>query len=441
MTRIVKAGLTGLLFLGLVSCADKTPTSADAALITAQPATVELRIPWTQFGSNFAVNGGYGYAYELGTATVANDFDGLTAKTIAEFSGFATDALVRDSIGTLLTDTAVVVAGGYVTATFDTLTSTVSGPLTLDLGSLSQSWDPLSVTWDMRVDTTNDHEAWSSPGGGTIVPLADTTWTPGSGDSIVFRIDSSVVAGLADTTLLTHGIVITGVNPDTRIHITSLNGRLNAKSKIAPDTTVNLPSALAHMTFIYSPAAPPPSGNVRVGGVPAWRTVMTLTVPDTIDSLPAVCAVVSCPVALKPGNIDYAALILHTDTGTLAFQPTDTMGVDVRAVLDPSQGAKSPLGSSFFAADSSGMTGVRIPPSAFRKVGGQDVEIPITGFVQQMLAGDTTSVGLPVPHTLALVASGEPSTIQYASFVGPGGGQYAPVLKLIITVSKTVELP
>lgn len=432
----MKVGLAGLLFLGLVSCADRTPTSVDANLIPAQPATVEIRLPWSQFGSQFAVYGGYGYAYQLGTGVVASTFGGLEARTVAEFQGFATDALVKDSVGTLITDTAVSVVGGRVVATFDTATSIVPGKLTLQVGALQQKWDPVSVNWNMAVDTTGDHEPWTQPGGGKIVPLTTATWDPNSGDSVVFTIDSAVVANLGDTTNLTNGIVITSVTPDTRLHITKLSASLVAKTKINVDTTLYLTSSLAHMTFMYSPQPPPPSGEVRVGGVPAWRTVMHINVPDHLDSLPVLCAVVTCPMKLKAGDVNYAAIVLHTDFSDPAFQPTDSVGLDVRRVLSPAALPKAPLSTSLLASS----TGFRIPSFYFNRPGGTDVEIPITGFVQNILASDTTSAGLPLSHVLALLSANEPLSISYATFQGPTQA-HPPVLRLIVTSSKAVVLP
>lgn len=161
---------------------------------------------------------------------------------------------------------------------------------------------------------------------------------------------------------------------------------------------------------------------------------MTITVPKRLDSLPALCAVVSCPMTLEPGQVDYAALVLHTTSDTTPFQPTDTLGLDARQVLYPSAGAKSPLSLSLLG-DS-----VPVPAYYFRKPGGVDIEVPITNFVRQMLTGDTTSSGLPYSHTVALLASSEPSSIQYATFMGPGQ-LTPPILKLVVTASKKVVLP
>lgn len=163
---------------------------------------------------------------------------------------------------------------------------------------------------------------------------------------------------------------------------------------------------------------------------------MTIAVPNKLDSTLAapLCAVVSCPMTLEPGNVDYAALILHTNTDSTPFQPTDTIGLDVRQVLDPTAGAKSPLSLSLLP-DS-----ITVPAFYFRAAGGADVEVPITDFVRQMLTSDTTAAGLPYSHTLALLAPSEPSSIQYGTFIGPGQSN-APILKLVVTTSKKVVLP
>jgi hypothetical protein len=60
--------------------------------------------------------------------------------------------------------------------------------------------------------------------------------------------------------------------------------------------------------------------------------------------------------------------------------------------------------------------------------------------VRNILRGIDVTTGLPYPNTLALLSPFEPLSIAYGSFHGPGTG-FAPVLKLIVTVGPSVELP
>ena len=174
---------------------------------------------------------------------------------------------------------------------------------------------------------------------------------------------------------------------------------------------------------------------MRIGGSPSWRTILDVQIPDEIDGPPEFCAVVSCPFDLEPGQISYAALRLTSRTTEAAFQPTDTIRLDVRPVFDRSAMPKSPLGSSLVAAP----LGRPVPADAFGENAGQVIEIPFTSFARDLLRGEDAR-GDPAPSTLALLSVFEPLSIAYASFQGPGtAGE--PVLRLVLTVGPAVELP
>ncbi len=185
---------------------------------------------------------------------------------------------------------------------------------------------------------------------------------------------------------------------------------------------------------MYDPVPTPPTDGFRVGGVPAWRSVFGIAVPTELDGPPELCAEVGCPFELKPQHVSYASLNLTSRTTALAYQPTDSIGIDVRAVLSPADLPKSPLSASLAPSAS----GFRVAGDVFGSTPEQLVELPITNFVKGYLAGPDPS-GRPPPNTLALLAAGEPSTFWYASFFGPGGAT-EPVLKLILTVSRPMEL-
>jgi len=429
-------GLAGLLILGTMSCAEKVPTSVDDALLPDNPATVEIRIPWSDFGSEFAVHGGYGFAYELQRGLLAHGYGGtLEARTLATFGTYDLQPLVRDSTGTLRTDTAPTIIGGQVVAHFDTLSSSGFPVVTVQVSAVQQAWDPKSVSWDMAVDTTNDQTAWTQPGGGDLLPIASADWSHVDGDSVVIPIDSATVAALGDTLNLTHGLAVSVLTDGARLDLTNLALSLVAKSTLNADTTLNISSTVQNLTFVYSPPAGPTNGTIRVGGVPAWRTSFKVTLPKQLDGPAALCERLGCPVTLRPGQVTYAAIILRTTPGDVAFRPVDSLGIDVREVLSPSELPKSPLSGSLLADPN----GVRVPPSQFNQPQGDDVEIPVTGFVQDLVRGLTLS-GRAVSNTLALLASPEPSSLSFGTFEGPAQAG-APILKLIVTVGHTVVLP
>jgi len=188
-------------------------------------------------------------------------------------------------------------------------------------------------------------------------------------------------------------------------------------------------------TFVYTPYPTPPPDGIRIGGAPAWRTLMDLTIPEVLDGDPEFCAVVTCPHTLKPGEISYAALRLTSSASDPAFQPTDSVRLDVRPVLDRSAMPKSPLGTSLIQSD----LGRAVPPSAFGSAPGQTIEVPFTEFARDLLRG-VDEDGYPPANTLALLSVFEPFSISFASFEGPGSpGE--PVLTIVVTIGPAVELP
>jgi len=144
--------------------------------------------------------------------------------------------------------------------------------------------------------------------------------------------------------------------------------------------------------------------------------------------------VVTCPVTLHSSELNYAALVLRTRRTQDAFQPTDTVAIDVRPVLSRVALPKAPLGNSLI-----GFAGRVIRPGLVGDEAGEDIEIPITIFAQNLISG-TDAAGFEPPNTLALLSVFEPVSIAFASFHGPGD-ENAPFLKLIITIGRFVELP
>ena len=152
--------LLGLVALVVVGCGRDTPTSLDESLLPEAPTSVEIVLEWDDFASNLRVLGGYGAPQDLGRGIVANQFAGtLDARTLVVLDTFPTTASVRDTLGTTRPDSSLTYLGARVVATFDTISSTNAGPVTLALGVLDQEYDPATVTWEHAVDTINDRAA------------------------------------------------------------------------------------------------------------------------------------------------------------------------------------------------------------------------------------------------------------------------------------------
>jgi hypothetical protein len=174
---------------------------------------------------------------------------------------------------------------------------------------------------------------------------------------------------------------------------------------------------------------------MRIGGAPSWRTVLDVALPTELNGPPEFCAAVGCPHTLEFGQISFAALVLTSRMTEAAFQPTDSIGLDVRTVLLRAALPKAPLGPSLIAA----FLGRQVSPDAFGSQAGERIEIPITSFVRALVVGDDGSGRVP-SNTLALLSVFEPISIAFASFHGPGGAD-EPRLRLVLTIGPAVELP
>ncbi len=433
--RSTRAALIAATAITLAACQDETPTSLGADLLPPQPLTIELELPWSQFGSNLAVFGGYSRPSRMREGVVAKAYaDTLNANTLVRFASYPASASVRDSDGTLRTDTDISFFGGYFVAFFDTLASTNTGPVTLQFGALQTAWHPPSATWTSAIDTVGDRRAWPEPGGGPITPMVTLDWNPTVADSVQFFLDSAQVATWSDPTDPTTGARLELLTDGARLRVVGGALRLNTRSSINPDTVPILTAQAQQVTFIYDVTAAPPADGMRVGGAPAWRTVLDVAVPAQLTGPPALCAAVGCPFTLQPRHVSYAALGLRTRQPEVAFQPTDSVRLDVRPVLARSALPKSPLGTSLVPDPA----GLLVGPALFGAQAGSLVEVPITNYVRAILSGPDPA-GRPPPTTIAILSSNEPSSFTFAEFFGPGGPN-EPVLKLVLTVSPPMEL-
>ncbi len=268
-----------------------------------------------------------------------------------------------------------------------------------------------------------------------MVVLDTAAWDPSAGDTIVFELDSATVAAWSDTTDLSRGARIEIFDAGPRLQINSARLSLDVRPSSNPDTLVQVAVGTRATTFIYSPFPEPPPDGVRIGGAPSWRTILDVAIPAELDGYPGLCGAVSCPFTLEPRQISFAALRLTSRTTAAAFQPTDTVRLDVRPVFDRSAMPKSPLGGSLVGAQ----LGRAVSPAAFGVDPGQVIEVPFTSFARDLLRGEDAR-GNPAPRTLALLSVFEPLSIAFASFAGPGSVN-EPVLRLVLTVGPSVELP
>jgi len=433
--RTILAGLLGLVALGGAACGERTPTSVDPELLPPRPTSVEVRLTWEEFGSNLQVYGGYGTLAEMGIGFVAHAFGGtLEARTLVRFGELPTSATVTDTTGTSRTDSILTLTGGRVVAKVDTASAVADGPVTLQLGVVRQRWDRTSATWAMAVDTTGDEVAWEEPGAGPVIEVTTAVWDPTKGDSVVFALDSAQVEIWRDTSEVDQGAVVGLLTEGARLEVQGLVLRAIVKPSVRPDTLIVLTGGQQDLTFLYTPEAGVPGDEVRVGGAPAWRTALDIEVPAALTGPPSLCAAVGCPLELSATRVNYAALVLTSRRTEAAFQPSDSLAVDVRVIYDRPSMPKSPLGATLI-----GGFGKRLAWELFVAGEGTQVEIPITAYVRGVLESDSVG-GFPPPGSLALLSALEPESLAFVSFFGPGTPG-APVLKLVVTAGGSVELP
>jgi hypothetical protein len=430
-----KTAIMGLLALGSWSgsgCQETLTTSLDGDFIPISAVTVEARLPFSEFADSLSVWGGYGQPYQLATEIVAQAFEGsLDARTLVAWGAYPRSASVRDSTGTIRTDTLLTFVGGKVVAHFDTVSSVQDGPVALAVGAIQDDWDYQSVAWDVAVDSVGDRQPWPEPGAGPVIPMTTAEWDPAESDSAVFELDSAAVALWSDSASARRGMRMDAVTEGVRLDLSSVSFSLTTRPSSHLDTLVDLSVGSLYRTFVYQPQLQTPEGAIRVGGVPAWRTVFEMNLPTELDGPPELCAKVTCPLTLTANSLISATLVLHTKAPPPAFQPTDSLYLDVRPVLEPSRLPKSPLGTPLV-----GIYGVQLPPEDFGENDGVEVGIPLVQYVAALIRAKSDS-GLQVPRTFALLSAFEPLSLYFVSFDGPGTPT-GPELRLILTVGEEV---
>ena len=418
-------------------CNEVLPTASSDDLIQGGVA-VEVTLPFTDFGTRARVYGGFGRASELLGGFIAHDFgtgpdgrdvgeQGLEAATLLRFGRYPGFVSVTDTAGTTRPDSSLTFLSGRIVARFDTLGSVLTGPVEVTAHAITEPWDGISATWEFSVDTVGHRVPWSLPGGGVVEEIGSGIWDPEEGDTLAITVDSARIASWADTTL-SRGVRLTTEVAGVRLQLRSALLWLETLPSINPDTLIQVLADTEATSFIYDPIPRAPENSLRVGGAPAWRTVLDLDAPRMLHGPPELCEVLGCPVEIKVEQISYAGLRLTTFAESPAFAPSDTLSMDLRMVLVPDILPKSPLGPS-----TTGITGVILDPEWFAPPAGHVVEVPVTGLVRDLLRGEAED-GDPVTNSVALLSRFEPLSLEYASFSDVRSAD-APRLRLILNFS------
>ncbi len=440
----------------LYGCTEVNPTaSLDEFLGELNPRTVEVVLPFEEFTSGVQVLGGYGTLATMGRGVLADGYRGLTSKVLIRFGTYPDSVRLFDPITGIATfDKDHSIIGGRLVLFFDTIQGVNVGPVDVTAAATQQVWDVRTANWNVAVDTAGLASEWVQPGGGITVPIGsgvyDRQFGRPEGDTIPFSdslsiaLDSSQIAAWADPTDASRGVLVGLDDPGRRIVLEGARLRLTIRPSTASGDGGDDPDGLAESsavggesTFIYDPfPGPPPSEELRVGGAPSWRTVLSLDIPRVLTGPAELCAVLTCPfdLAASDGQLGLAELLLTTRATLPAYELFDSLAVDLRTVVAPALLPKSPLGRQL-----AGSFGVIVRPKMFSDEAGTQIAFPLTGLVNDLMFGDSIRLASTPDHIVFLTVR-EPVSLGFASFHGPGSPD-APALRLLLTVAGKLTLP
>ena len=442
----------------LSGCKEKITTAPDLGFLQVNPRTVEVLIPYEDFVDEVLVFGGYGSALDLGHGLVALAFGelDLNARTLAHLEGFPTNAEVLGTDGVTRTDPDLTFVGGRVLLVFDTVDTAPLFPADVELFDVREEWHPPTVTWEVAVDTAGDRRPWTQPGGGSSTLLGRATFDAFVAqeggddpllDTVSIVIDAAAVAALGDPASGTTGLLLAAAESGSatssctrpwssrgcRLNLLDMQLFLTTVPSTRPDMVLELPVGAVDLSFMVDPVPETPVGWLRVGGAPSWRSVITMTIPRTVEGTADLCGAAGCQIDLTEVHVNLAELVLTTRQTESAFQPQDTTRIDIRGVLNPELLPKSPLGETLAPF-------VRgLPPELFSVQAGTPVLLSVTDLVRRILSVAADMDTVP-SASIVLFSIVEPNMLGFASFEG-GGGAGAPALRLLYTVANDVGLP
>lgn len=439
-----------ILVVGLVgaaACGEESPTNIGGSLLPGPSVeTFEVILDASDYLVSDTSFSGYIEPFQsvnaYGYLLFANEFDGaLNARALAEFE-IPESITVTDSTGVEQTDSMPEFVGGELVVIVDTL-RTSSAPVTVQAFRATQSWDPSSVDWTMRVDTGGEQLSWSEPGGSPGALAGTGTWT--EADTLRIPINAETIEAWRDTTNVSGVVLVPGAGTRMRTArmadgALGLELRVDAESSIV-DTVVTLTAdGPTDPIFIFDPPAPAESSDIRVAGSPSWRSFLqfrerldTLTVPCPGDSEPP-----GCRVALRDVSISYAALLLDPVAPPAGFAPEGNLQLGATLLLvDPLIPIeRSPIGSAV------GLMPEPLPASRFSDPAEAPVELMVTQFVSLMTRDSADVNDRPSPDMALFEASGlVGSTGRIGQFQSTEGLTFGfatfasrPRLRLLLTV-------
>ena len=423
---IIALGLSALVS-ALGACGDEDPTEVGSGLIGDGVRTYEVLLEAGEFLDADTTFDSLSSLNRAGFWLVAQDFaselDGNTLFSV--FRPFRVS--YQDSSGTTQSDSVAAIVGGTVTLVVDTLAST-GAPVDLAVFPLTESWDRATTTWELRSDTADAPEAWTTPGGTAGAEMGSTAWT--GGDTVRIVLDSQAVAIWQDTTAARRGGVLRTTTAGARLVLRSVLFQFDVVPVEATDTVVQAGSVRDRVSIVTPDAPPASAGELRVGGLPAWRSMLLF---QPLEDRRVGCGPGSdpaCTVALKDATINLAALILEPlPAGTRLIERP--FWLENRAVLRGPEGAvplaRSPLSGLL------GLTRDSLTADLFDGTGPapDPVQMSVSNFIRRLVNPPDDDPWL----WMALTASTEFGAFGYGSF-GSLASAAPPRLRLVISVSE-----
>ena len=429
-----KTLIRGLLLITTIftaACTDEEPTDVGDNLVsTGDVRTFEVILNPADYILYDTTFTGYSRAQDANFGIVANKFGGvLDANLLVRMAQPLSIISVRNSAGNAVPDSNPQYFSGRMVLRIDTLRTDSDAPVRFAAYRIAEPWE-FNTTWTLRIDTGAVELPWATPGGTRGAQVDTSGWT--AGDSLVFDLDSATIAEWRDTTNLARGALVVAETNGARVRVNSASFRLQARSTIRPDTILDIDVAASTTIFIYNPEAPPSTGQLRVGGITSWRSIIGLD-PELRNMTFPCQGVANCEVRLDRAHINLAELLLQPAAVPAGFIPEDSMVAQVRTLLVatgvPLQ--RSPLG---FCAPT--VVDCRTPvlkPAFFAQPPATEpVRVNITSYVVPLVAEDIDESTRP-SSTLTLLSLIEPFTFGFTAF------QPGPRLRLILTAA--VERP
>lgn len=427
-----------LLSLPAVACTDDPPTATGGDLFPGSlPSTFQVVLPADSFFQQLGTFTGYSDAGDVNYQVVANRFDGvLQANTLVKLAAFPTSFSYTQG-GTSRSDTLATLGRGSLVARVDSIASTSTGPIELQLWEVGQAWDPQTVSWTFAVDSAGGRVRWTQPGGSRAALLASATLAAGAraaGDSVVFALDSLTVQRIARAGF--PGLLLTATGAQGRVQLQAggIQLRTGAHPRSAsPDTLLPVNVSPTAATFVYDPEQPsPPAGVLQAGGIRSARSLLRVDLPRTLP----VCRGGSCTrIATREVTLNEVSLLLTPTAVPGGFRPVEPVPIALRRVAEPELGRRAPLGQVVNEIIAVQPNGQPIYAGTRFAQGDSVMAVPITSFATNLIASDTTRL------SLALIS--DPVTLFGGGSLSFGAAWFtaAPRLRIVYTLPARPALP